>query len=69
METTAIKNIFDLKPHQKNTQIYGTNEDVSDIKASILSNGLITPLTISNNNIIISGHRRWKALRTCSESS
>lgn len=56
------KNIFDLKPHQKNTQIYGINEDVSDIKASILSDGFITQLTISENNTIISGHRRWKAL-------
>lgn len=56
------KNIFDLKPHQKNTQIYGINEDVSDIKASILSDGFITQLTISDNNTIISRHRRWKAL-------
>lgn len=51
-----------MKPHQKNTQIYGINEDVSDIKASILSDGFITQLTISDNNTIISGHRRWKAL-------
>lgn len=62
MDKIVIKNIFDLKPHQENIKIYGKNEDVSDVKASILTNGLSYELTISDNNTIISGHRRWKAL-------
>lgn len=62
MATTVKKSIFDLKPHPENLKIYGKNEDISDIKASILLNGLTEDLIISDNNTIISGHRRWKAL-------
>lgn len=62
MAATVKKSIFDLKPHPKNLKIYGKNEDISDIKASILLNGLTENLIISDNNTIISGHRRWKAL-------
>lgn len=58
----VTRNIFDLKPHQGNIKIYGKDEDVSDVKANILATGLKYELTISENNTIISGHRRWKAL-------
>lgn len=61
MENQIVKRkISDLKPHPQNEKIYGVNEDVSDIKYSILNDGISEPLKITNDNTIISGHRRWK---------
>ena len=61
MENQIVKRkISDLKPHPQNEKIYGINEDVSDIKDSILKDGISDPLKITNDNTIISGHRRWK---------
>lgn len=62
MEDKIIKvNISELKPHTENEKIYGTDEDVTDLKESILLEGLSTPLKITDNKVIISGHRRWKS--------
>lgn len=62
MEEKIVKiNISELKPHPENEKIYGADEDVSDLKKSILSEGLSVPLKITDKNIIISGHRRWKS--------
>ncbi len=62
MEEKIIKvNISILKPHPENEKIYGENEDISELKESILTEGLSTPLKITDNKVIISGHRRWKS--------
>lgn len=62
MEEKIIKiKISELNPHPENEKIYGTDEDISDLKNSILSEGLSVPLKITDKNIIISGHRRWKS--------
>lgn len=62
MEEKIIKvNISDLKPHPENEKIYGENEDISELKESILTEGLSTPLKITDNKVIISGHRRWRS--------
>lgn len=63
MATTVKKSIFDLKPQSNNTSIYGKKENISDIKLSILLKGVKEPLIISENNTIISGHRRWAACK------
>jgi ParB-like chromosome segregation protein Spo0J len=50
-----------LKPHSKNEKIYG-NEDVSNLVALIKECGeIIDSLVINQDNVIISGHRRWSA--------
>ena len=49
-----------LKPHPLNSKIY-TNGSTDDLEASIEENGLLDPIVITKDNIIISGHRRWKA--------
>lgn len=59
-----IVNITELKPHPLNAEIY-TNIDDSDLQKlsdSIKSNGLIQKIKVNPDMIILSGHRRWKAL-------
>jgi len=51
-----------LKPHPKNVLIYGQDEDVTDLKDQIIAYGkILDPLKVTENYVIISGHRRWKA--------
>ena len=52
--------ISSLKPHPLNNKIY-SNGDTEDLEVSIQENGLLDPIVITKDNIIISGHRRWKA--------
>lgn len=56
-------NISELKPHPENEKIYGTDDDVQSLQKSILENGLRNHIKINENNIIISGHRRWQAFK------
>lgn len=56
-------NISQLKPHPENEKIYGTDEDTQALEKSILENGLRNHIKINENNIIISGHRRWQAYK------
>jgi ParB family chromosome partitioning protein len=52
------RNPKDLKPHPVSINLYGDNH-IDDILESIRQFGILTPLTITSNNLIISGHRRW----------
>ncbi len=52
-----------LKSHPENDAIYGTDEDVSDLIPIIEVQGILDPLVVTDNNVIISGHRRWKAAK------
>jgi len=56
MET---RNPKDLTPHPISVQLYGENH-IDDILESIKEFGILTPLTITTDNKIISGHRRWR---------
>jgi len=48
-----------LHPHTRNEKIYG-QESVADLKEKIQSSGWIKTLVVTSNNVIISGHRRWR---------
>jgi N6-adenosine-specific RNA methylase IME4 len=50
-----------LKPHPQNLTIYG-DEDVAELAASIAASGYIEPLLVTTNFIVVSGHRRLKAV-------
>lgn len=50
----------DLRPHPLNDEIYGDRAD-SDLVESIRQKGIFNPLLITQQNYIISGHRRWAA--------
>jgi len=57
------RNPHELKPHPISTALYGDNH-IDDILESIREFGILTPLTITPENLIISGHRRWRSAIT-----
>lgn len=50
-----------LKSHPRNSCIYGSDEDVTELVEMIRASGWVKPLVITPLFVIISGHRRWKA--------
>ena len=56
-----------LRPHPKNTEIYGDTDDADDLdetfKESVAEKGVLEPLVITQGKEIISGHRRWLAAK------
>lgn len=63
MSTIVRKKISELKPHPYNEEIYGANESIDELVASIRKTGKVATLTITDNDVIISGHRRWKSCK------
>lgn len=57
-----------LIEHPDNARIYGDDAD-ADLIESIRIKGVLTPLLVTRSNVIISGHRRWKAAMTLGLSS
>jgi len=53
------RNPKELKPHPVSIELYGYNQ-IEDIRESISNLGILVPLTITKDNLIISGHRRWR---------
>lgn len=54
--------INDIKPHPQNDRIYGDSYD-DDFLESIKKYGMDTPVKITPDGVIISGHRRWSACK------
>ena len=53
-----------LKENPINSTIYDDNEkQMKELVESIKINGLLEPLVITESNLILSGHRRYKALQ------
>jgi len=53
-----------INPNPLNEQIYGYNpKEHKELKKSIELCGLLEPLTITKDNLLISGHRRYKVLQ------
>lgn len=63
MSTIVRKKISELNPHPYNEEIYGANESIDELVASIRKSGVVTTLTITDNDVIIAGHRRWKSCK------
>lgn len=51
-----------LTHHPRNAEIYNL-DDIDDLVASIEEVGLLTPLVIDQDNQVISGNRRFKAIQ------
>jgi len=49
-----------LRPHPKNAEIYTDTPD-DEFVASVRQHGILTPLMVTRDNVIISGHRRHRA--------
>lgn len=60
MKATKMK-IADLKPHPKNAEIYGYNEDVSDLVEKIRRSKKVHTLTVNSKGYILAGNSRYKA--------
>ena len=52
--------VSELRPHPRNAAIYG-DEDVQELAHQIRRSGWMKPLVVTENNLIVSGHRRWRA--------
>ncbi|MBW4549456.1 MAG: ParB N-terminal domain-containing protein [Symplocastrum torsivum CPER-KK1] len=64
MSVYSQVNPKELKPHPKNSSIYGEDEDVTELIDAIHKSGWVKALVITKDGTIISGHRRWKAALT-----
>jgi len=54
--------VSELKPHPKNTEIYGDTDELEEtFVQSIREKGVLEPLVITEDKQVISGHRRLKA--------
>lgn len=51
--------IYKLKPHRLNEQIYGNEKLDEFLLEDIKEKGILSPIVITKDYIIISGHRRW----------
>ncbi|HXS37482.1 MAG TPA: ParB N-terminal domain-containing protein [Flavipsychrobacter sp.] len=63
MNSIIKKNITDLKPHPENEKIYTALESIVDLVDSIRAQGQLVPITINDEDVIISGHRRVLAMK------
>lgn len=61
MEIIKI-NIEDIKPYENNAKMH-PQEQIEQIKKSIIEFGNNDPIAIDENNIIIEGHGRYEALK------
>lgn len=61
MEIIKI-NIEDIKPYENNAKLH-PQEQIEQIKKSILEFGNNDPIAIDENNVIIEGHGRYEALK------
>lgn len=61
----VIKSPSQLKPHPENIKIYGDEKPDEGLIESIKENGILEMLIITENDEIISGHRRWLAAQEC----
>jgi len=61
-----LKSPKELKPHPLNKEIYGEELSDQDLVDSIQSKGILEPIVIRDDNIILSGHRRWLASKVLS---
>lgn len=55
-----LRKVCELIPHEMNRKIYGSEDIPEAFIESIKQKGILTPLVIKTDNIIISGHRRWR---------
>lgn len=63
VNTTFKYDPLELKPHPKNVELYGKEKADSVLKESIRELGQLEPIVIDQMKRIVSGHRRWKAIK------
>lgn len=63
MTYNVLLNPKQLKPHNLNVEIYGDESVDMDLVESIQKKGILEPLVIRDDRVILSGHRRWLAAK------
>lgn len=58
-----------LKPHPLNVKVYGTEPLDRDLQASIRDHGVLHPLVVTVDDVIVSGHRRCAAAKAAGLAS
>ena len=61
-ENVEQRSVNELHPHPRNDTVYGDRSS-PDLVASVRTHGVLNPLLITADGVIISGHRRWDAAR------
>ena len=58
-------NINELKPHPRNNEFFDdmTGDEWEDFKESIKTSGIIEPIVVTKDMIILSGHQRVRAAK------
>ena len=64
MASSETRKLDELRPHESSARIYDDTADSALIE-SIKEMGIMEPLVITKDNIIVSGHRRFDAARKC----
>jgi ParB-like chromosome segregation protein Spo0J len=59
MET---RNVGDLRPYEDQARVYGDEPDQEMIE-SVRQHGILLPLVITKDNVIVSGYRRWASAK------
>ncbi|MEJ7646463.1 MAG: ParB N-terminal domain-containing protein [Chryseolinea sp.] len=58
---TSRKSLSELVPYEGNENIYSRRQDLRELAKSIRKHGVLEPLIINQQNIIVSGNSRYKA--------
>ena len=60
---TEKRRVSELKVNPLSLAIYGEGENVADLAESISQHGLLSPIVIKPDGVILSGHRRFAAVK------
>ena len=60
---TETRKVEELTQHPTSLDVYGANEETSDLEPSIKEHGVIVPLSITPEGVILSGNRRYRAAK------
>ena len=60
---TETRKLEELTQHPTSLDVYGADEDTSDLETSVKEHGVIVPLSITPEGVILSGNRRYRAAR------
>ena len=58
-----LMDIHQLKPHPLSLKVYGEGEDLADLVESIRATGVLHPLIVTADYLVISGKRRLAAAK------
>jgi protein gp37/ParB-like chromosome segregation protein Spo0J len=62
MTEIEMRGVAALRPHPQNQAIYGDSAD-DGLIASVRAHGVMEPLVVTRDRLIVSGHRRWHAAK------